>query len=383
MTLTFGSLFAGSGGFDFGYERAGMACRWQVEIDRECQRVLAHHWPEVERHDDVRDVGAYNIDPVDVITFGSPCQDLSVAGKRRGMEGERSGLYFEAVRIIRELRPGLAVWENVPGAFSSNAGRDFGAALDALADAGALDIGWTVLDAQWFGVAQRRRRVFVVADFRDQRAGEILAIPYGRAGDSAPRREAGQKTAFTLAASARATGDGHGNAWNSTYVTERDVAHALCSRTAKGGDPTTDTYVTAFHATQDPISSPECSPALGGNAVIGIAHILRPAGCDASEDGTGRGTPLVVDTTQITSQGNYSNPKPGDACHPLASGAHPPLMVQPSMRRLTPTECERLHGFPDGWTAGTSDSARYRMLGNAVAEPVAEWIGRRIVEAAS
>ena len=377
MTLTFGSLFAGIGGFDLGFERAGMQCRWQVEIDRECQRVLAHHWPEVERHDDVRDVGSHNLAPVDVITFGSPCQDLSVAGKHRGIEGERSGLYFEAVRIIRELRPGLAVWENVPGAFSSNAGRDFGAALDALADAGALDIGWTVLDAQWFGVAQRRRRVFVVADFRAQRAGEILAIPYGRAGDSAPRREAGEDIAPTLDVRAGKSGE------TSFHTSGGLVAHALCSPTAKGGDPTTDTYVTAFHATQDPISSPECSPALGANAAIGIAHTLRPAGCDAGEDGTGRGTPLVVDTTQITSQGNYSNPKPGDACHPLASGAHPPLMVQPSMRRLTPTECERLQGFPDGWTAGTSDSARYRMLGNAVAVPVAEWIGRRIVEAAS
>jgi DNA (cytosine-5)-methyltransferase 1 len=196
--LRLGSLFAGIGGFDLGFQRAGFVTAWAVEIDPACQRVLRYHFPEAHIEADVANVGAHNLEPVDVITFGSPCQDLSVAGKRGGFAGERSGLYFEAIRIIRELRPAVAIWENVPGALSSNSGRDFGFALDALADIGALDIGWAVLDAQWFGVAQRRRRVFVVADFRGQRAGEILALADGLSGHPAPRRETGQGVAGTL-----------------------------------------------------------------------------------------------------------------------------------------------------------------------------------------
>src|SRR5689334_1470137 len=132
MGLTHGELFAGISGFGLGFERAGIETRWAVEIDPACRRVLAHHHPDAALYDDVREVGAHNLEPVDVITFGSPCQDLSVAGKRQGFDGERSGLYFEAVRIIRELNPRYAIWENVPGAFSSAGGADFAAALAAL-----------------------------------------------------------------------------------------------------------------------------------------------------------------------------------------------------------------------------------------------------------
>lgn len=172
MTPTFGSLFAGVGGFDLGLERAGWQCGFQVEWDTNCQAVLARHWPDVPRWGDVSDVDGATLPPVDLITFGSPCQDLSVAGKRAGLDGARSGLFFEAIRIIKEMRsatnnefPRWAIWENVVGALSSNGGADFGAVLDAMADAGALVIEWAVLDARWLGVPQRRRRVFVVACF--------------------------------------------------------------------------------------------------------------------------------------------------------------------------------------------------------------------------
>jgi site-specific DNA-cytosine methylase len=206
--ITVGSLFSGIGGFELGFDRQGFDVRWQVEIDPTCRSVLARHWPDVPRFTDVKEVGAHNLESVDIITFGSPCQDLSVAGKRGGLQGERSGLFFEAIRIIDELRPAIAIWENVPGAFSSNKGRDFGAALGALADLGALDIGWAVLDAQWFGVAQRRRRVFVVADFGGERAAEILALAEGLRGDSPPRREARQDPTPLLEIGARTSGDG-------------------------------------------------------------------------------------------------------------------------------------------------------------------------------
>lgn len=172
MTHTFGELFAGVGGFDMGMEDAGWSCAWQVEWDKQCQQVLRHHWPDVPKYGDVSTVSGYDLAPVDCITFGSPCQDLSVAGKRAGLNGNRSGLFFEAVRIIKEMRdatgsvyPRWAIWENVVGALSSNHGHDFAAVLDSLAEAGAVAIEWAVLDAQHFGIPQRRRRVFVISCF--------------------------------------------------------------------------------------------------------------------------------------------------------------------------------------------------------------------------
>lgn len=195
MTLTHGELFAGISGFGVGFEASGIVTRWRVEIDNAPRSVLRHHYPADKLERDVLQCGAHNLEPVDIITFGSPCQDLSVAGKRAGLGGQRSGLFYEAIRIVSELRPAIAVWENVPGAFSSNAGRDFAAVLSAFRDIGARDIGWTVLDAQYSGVAQRRRRVFVVADFRGDRAGEILFESPCVCGNPPPRREAGTRVA--------------------------------------------------------------------------------------------------------------------------------------------------------------------------------------------
>ena len=203
MTLRVLSLFSGVGGFDLGLERAGMTTVAQVEWDKKCQSVLARHWPDVPRWGDVSKVCGADLPDCDLVAFGSPCQDLSVAGKRAGMvEGEtRSGLFYEAVRIIKELQndgrgPAWAVWENVVGALSSNGGRDFGAVLDALADLGAVDLEWRVLDAQFFGVPQRRRRVFVVArlDPRAEGADEVLPFPARVRRNPAKGRETGTGT---------------------------------------------------------------------------------------------------------------------------------------------------------------------------------------------
>ena len=197
--LTHGELFAGIGGFGVGFDRAGMVTKWHVEIDRACQTVLRRHWPKALILDDVTKVGKHNLPYVDVISFGSPCQDLSVAGKRKGLvDGERSNLFFEAIRIVDELKPVIAIWENVPGAFSSNSGRDFAAVLGAFRDIGARDIAWRTLDAQHFGVPQRRRRIFLVADYGGERAGEILFEQQGRARDYPQSREAGKDSAAAL-----------------------------------------------------------------------------------------------------------------------------------------------------------------------------------------
>ena len=160
--MTFGSLFAGIGGIDLGLERAGMVCKWQVEIDDFCQKVLAKHWPSVPRFADVRDCGMHNLEPVDLVAGGFPCQDVSTAGKRKGLRGEQSGLWSEFARIICELKPRWVLVENVPGLLSSNAGRDFGTVLGDLA-AGGYDAEWDCIPAAAFGAPHLRYRVFVVA----------------------------------------------------------------------------------------------------------------------------------------------------------------------------------------------------------------------------
>lgn len=182
--LTHGSLFSGVGGFDLGADKAGIETIWQCEIDNKATSVLKKHWPNVKRYGDVLEVKGNEIEPVDIISFGSPCQDLSTAGKRAGMKGERSGLFFQGTRITKEMLdategryPRFLIWENVRGALNSNKGEDFKTVIEEIRNIGALDIGWRLLNAANFGTPQRRVRVFVVADFRGECAGEILSQP--------------------------------------------------------------------------------------------------------------------------------------------------------------------------------------------------------------
>lgn len=161
--ITVGSLFAGIGGLELGLEQTGgFKTVWSVEIDEYCNRVRREHWPHVPQYRDIRDFPPDGIERPDLICGGSPCQDMSVAGKQAGIGGGRSSLFFEMVRIIRVLRPRWVVWENVRGAFSSNGGNDFRAVLGSFADAG-YDAEWCVLRASDFGLPHRRERVFVVA----------------------------------------------------------------------------------------------------------------------------------------------------------------------------------------------------------------------------
>ena len=206
--LTLGSLFDGIGGFPYAASFYGIRPLWASEIVPECVSVTKKHFPDMEHVGDITKLHGGKLPPVDIITFGSPCQDLSVAsGKRLGLAGERSGLFLEAIRIIREMQeatngeyPKFALWENVPGALSSSSRRDFKAVLEAFTDAEVpmpgsgrwanagmvrgrgVDLAWCVYDAQYFGTAQRRRRIFLIADFRGTRAGEILFVPKSLSG---------------------------------------------------------------------------------------------------------------------------------------------------------------------------------------------------------
>ena len=220
--MKLGSLFDGSGGFPLAGALFGIEPVWASEIEPFPIRVTKQRFPEMKHLGSVTDINGAEIEPVDIITFGSPCQDLSIAGKQAGIHnGERSNLFFEAIRIINEMRrvsanqyPRFAVWENVPGAFSSNKGEDFQAVLQAFCDisedgrftvpqpqgrkwkpAGCIvgngwSVAWRVYDAQYWGVPQRRKRIYLIADFRTERAGEILFESEGVCWDFEKGREA-------------------------------------------------------------------------------------------------------------------------------------------------------------------------------------------------
>jgi len=192
---SYGSLFTGAGGIDIGLDCAGLQCTFQVEIDENCQQVLSYHWPNVPKHRDIKDVNGYDLPAVDLIVFGSPCQDLSSAGNKIGLNGEQSVLFYEAIRIIKEMRektngeyPKISIWENVTGALSSNAGADFGQVLYEMDEAGAHFSEWAVLDAQYFGVPQRRKRIYLISVFdyaTAQRCPEkILSVSKSGSGNS-------------------------------------------------------------------------------------------------------------------------------------------------------------------------------------------------------
>lgn len=333
-----GSLFAGVGGFDLGFEQAGFTTAFQVEIDEKASNILARHWPGVTRFTDIREVNAHVTPEVDILVGGFPCQDISVAGRRAGLDGERSGLWWEYHRLLDELRPEWCVIENVAGLLSSGKprGSDLGAILGALGELG-YGFAYRVLDAQGFGVPQRRRRVFIVGRLGDGRGPcEVLLEPESGGGHLAKSRHTGAGASVGALTSPASGG------WR-IGADEAAAGHVF---------PTT-------------------IPALTTR-------------CGNTQDDQQTFQLIPFDSTQITSALNRSHPKPGDPCHPLAAGAHAPAIVGSDVvRRLTPVECERLQGFPDNHTDGQADSHRYKQMGNAVAVPVIRWIASRMANVMS
>jgi DNA (cytosine-5)-methyltransferase 1 len=202
------SLFAGIGGFDLAMQRQGVRVVASVEIDKNCNKVLAKHFPNTKQFNDITEVkgsdliGAGFTPDRGIITGGFPCQDLSVAGKRAGLAGARSGLFWEAARIVEETQSNWFIIENVPGLLTSNSGADFGVVIGTMADLG-YGVAWRVLDAQYFGIPQRRRRVFIVGqrDPDSTSAGEVLFNSQGSRGRSSQKQSSQQETAGHIAES--------------------------------------------------------------------------------------------------------------------------------------------------------------------------------------
>ena len=371
---------------------------WQAvaysEIEAFPSAVLAHHYPNVPNYGDMTRFQEWPDAAIDVLVGGTPCQSFSVAGLRRGMADPRGNLALVYLALADRYRPQWLVWENVPGVLSSNGGRDFGSFLGGMAELG-YGFAYRVLDAQHFGLAQRRKRVFVVGCLGDwRRAAAVLFEPSSLRGDPAPRRETRKGTPGGAARSVAIRGrDGTpqaelgdevanailtpngGRAGVGVGAVLAGIPELLCAATGQAGAEI----------------GADMAPTLTCNHEAPyIAHALRAEGFDANEDGTGRGTPIVPTVAPCLRANNMRNNS--DASTEAAA-----LIVQPvafsckdhgadagQVRRLTPRECERLQGFPDDYTLipwrnrEAPDGPRYKALGNSMAVPVMRWIGARI-----
>jgi len=558
--MKFGSVCSGIEAASVAWHPLGWRAAWLAEIEPFPSAVLAHHYPDVPNLGDMsrlpERILSGEVEAPDVFCGGTPCQAFSVAGLRKSLDDARGNLSLtfceianeiDAARSIRGEQPAIVFWENVPGVLNTS-DNAFGCFLAGLAgeelallppggkwtNAGCVlgpkrAVAWRVLDAQYFGVAQRRRRVFVVASAREGFDPAAVLFEWDSLRrDTAPSREAGEATAAgaaagldvsctgTLTAGFGKLGAPEVDAYTAIPVHHAEITSALCA--ADGPKGVSDQY--AHEGKLIAMSSGQANAEITFDHAAAltclheapiVTHSLRGEGFDASEDSTGRGTPLVpvaFDTTQITSAANYSNPQPGDPCHPLAAGAHAPAIAFPAnlsgtqcaaaenlapsmgaknptavcfaiqagalrtnpasgpdgvgvqsdhaytlearaevqavaqpiniyggnkhadrpdggfyvrtdedtsktldastglnptcsqggtaviqamqVRRLTPVECERLQGFPDGYTAipwrgkpadQCPDGPRYKALGNSWAVPVVRWIGGRIMEA--
>ena len=481
--LRLGSLFSESGGFELAGSLCGIEPVWASEVEPYPIAVTKSRFPNMKHLGSVTDVHGGEVEPVDIITFGSPCQDLSVAGKRAGLKHEangddettRSGLFMEAVRIIKEMRkatngeyPTFAVWENVPGAFSSNKGEDFRTVLEELikiveptavmpavpkngwsySDSYCGD-GWSlayrVFDAQYWGVPQRRRRIYLVLDLRGQRAGKVSFEREGLRGNFETFKTTGQGTAgdaadrtgaddcegaipYTLKIRSGCEGGGKGT------LIQEDKSATLATNNDQYLFQPVNMVLDDQGGQQITVRTDWKAPTLRAETHGNLPCVLEAAGFKAGQgaqarsigwedekcptlaaEAGGNSVPSVCikeclpfDTTQVTSPQNGCNPKWGDPCHPLAAQGHPPTVickcydkkaysienhpadsrvdiddsgkvqtltsrkgtgggnvpmvmepvqtsdqtevcVQYIVRRLTPTECARLQGFPDDW----------------------------------
>lgn len=288
----------------------------------------------------------------------SPVRTCPLPASGRAWLESEAGLWFEFHRVVAELRPQWVVVENVPGLLSSNGGRDFAVVVRGLVECG-YGVAWRILDAQYFGVPQRRRRVFVVGSSGDGRAAEVLFESEGMSWDPAQGGAARPVIAGTLAPGAHAGG-----------ISGREIKSGVYTLTAHHGrsNPTKETFV---------FESRESRVARNGRGAPDV--IAPPLKAQSGGTGKGDGSPLVFHGKASHCQ----SMNPGTQAPAIDASKELTVLDQTGIRRLTPTECERLQGFPGGWTAGQSDAPRYRQLGNAVAVPVIEWIGRRIVQVES
>lgn len=384
--LRFGSVCSGIEAASVAWESLGFDPAWFAEVDQFPNAVLRHHWPEVPNLGDIT-VGDF-IDRcksrgnIDVLVGGTPCQGFSTSGKRGGINDPRSALAMRYIEIAKTLKPEWVVWENVPGCLTSNGGRDFGAFVGQVAKCG-YRWAYRVLDAQFFGVPQRRRRVFLVGCLGTGRPETILFEQKGQGRDSAESSKTETRVPHVPAIGVRGiTGLG------------RNTFPCLRTNVYNNSDPNMEADsliiqrsgdVTCIHSDAISRSSDAVTPSPDAEGKIR----LRRPGLGVISDGTSY-TINATSPHAVAYQCHGSNVGPMGTLRKgngsLTGGV--PFVANENLivRRLMPVECERLMGFPDNHTLVTylgkqaKDGHRYKSLGNSIAIPVLRWIGSRLLE---
>ncbi len=365
--IRYGSVCSGIEAASAAWHPLGWEPAFFSEIEPFPRAVLAHHYPAVPLHGDFTTIGADQYGAIDLLVGGTPCQSFSIAGLRGGLGDDRGNLALEYLRLADRKRPRWLVWENVPGVLSSNDGRDFGSILGGMAELG-YGVAYRILDAQHFGVPQRRRRVFVVGYLGDWRPpAAVLFERHSLSGHLAPIRAKGQTNTASLRT--RAPGSG-GQGTDCEHV----IAHTLAARAGSAlNAPDFQTYL--------PVSWPmEITPTL--DASFGAKH-----GQDNQHINQGAGLFVPAVAFEWQRGGTQNLEICADFSPALIKSQTPAVAQNMAVRRLTPIECERLQGFPDNYTAipwrhkaveYCPDGPRYKALGNSMAVPVMRWIGERI-----
>lgn len=427
MTLTSIDLFSGIGGFTYGFEKAGIKTVAHVEKNEHSMAVLRRHWPDTRKFGDITDVTGKELGSANILAGGFPCQDLSVANQARaGLAGSRSGLWSHFERLIGEINPTWVVFENVPGLLSANGGRDFAAILRGLENRGCAGIAWRVLDSQYHGVAQRRRRVFLVANLREREApAKVLFEPESVRRDTPPSRQTWEKAAGAFGdcpycGGVRVSGrlthvpeishavNGQGSRFGSGRTTQdtfiigeipsEDTSNAVAVRdrfTAEDtlivGQVAEAVDVRNLRMQPDEISGTLQSKNTGGHSLSYQNPIVESL---FVVDGKTYAPVCTCQEPLAVSENQRAETRLTPYTYAVVAGGGKPgqgyqAVLQTYVRKLTEVECERLQGFPDGHTAFGFDengkyipnpmTRRYTMLGNAVTTNVLEWIGKRIV----
>ena len=371
--LRYGSVCSGVEAATVAWHSLGWEPQWFSEIEKFPSAVLAHHYPNTPNLGDMTAFKEWPNDPINLLVGGTPCQSFSVAGLRKGLSDPRGNLMLTYLAIAAQYQPKWLVWENVPGVLSSNRGRDFGTFLGALGQLG-YGFAYRVLDAQYFGVAQRRKRVFVVGYLGDwKRAAAVLFERESLSGHPAPSGETREEIAETIAASSF-TGGPSGKPEGAA------VNHFVPTWPAK----VASTLNAAFAEKQG----------LEDQHINGGAPLFVPQSTGPLTAGMGKGPRGTegVESNHVIAFGAQNSASQGDSVSehvtPTLDKSKTPAVAQASaVRRLTPTECERLQGFPDNYTQipyrnkpaeSCPDGPRYKAMGNSMAVPVMRWIGERI-----
>jgi len=373
--VKYGSVCAGIEAITMGWHGLGFEPAFFSEIDAAPRAVLAHHYPHVPLHGDFTTIQGDEYGPIDLLVGGTPCQSFSVAGLRGGLDDDRGNLALEFLRLADRTRARWLVWENVPGVLSSNGGRDFGSILGGLVELG-YGFAYRVLDAQHFGVPQRRRRVFLVGHLGDwRRAAAVLFERHSLQGHPAPRREKGQ--AAPTIPSRRSAGGGLGTDFDcdgglvaTAFQTSGNCGAWETGEITGALDTNTDPNSTVLAFTQNSRSEVR---QIGGDGQI-VGAIAADAGAQQQNYVAFQSSQSGVREveTHATLDAN------------MGSRRHNGIATASAVRRLTPRECERLQGFPPDFTLVPyrgklmADGPRYKMLGNSMAVPVVRWIGQRI-----